>query len=110
MKRKHRAGKEFVWAIETVEERILLSAAYPDPHLPAGYAIHPNIDTRKLQSIISANGTPGITGSATPLGLTPAQVRGAYGADSILFNGIVGDGEGADDCDRRCLRPPQRFF
>ncbi|MDB5326521.1 MAG: peptidase in kexin sedolisin, partial [Phycisphaerales bacterium] len=33
-------------------------------------------------------------GSPGPVGLTPAQVRHAYGLDSVSFNGIVGDGTG----------------
>jgi hypothetical protein len=32
--------------------------------------------------------------SASPRGYTPAQVRQAYGFDSVRFNGIVGDGTG----------------
>ena len=33
-------------------------------------------------------------GSPGPVGLTPTQVRHAYGLDAISFNGIVGDGTG----------------
>lgn len=33
-------------------------------------------------------------GSPAPVGLTPTQVRHAYGLDTVSFNGIVGDGTG----------------
>ncbi|HZL35042.1 MAG TPA: dockerin type I domain-containing protein [Tepidisphaeraceae bacterium] len=49
---------------------------------------HPNI--------MAAQGPGGFRPAAdsSPIGLTPAQVRGAYGVDSINFSGIVGDGTG----------------
>src|SRR5262245_61898304 len=42
---------------------------------------------------------PLVEGSATPVGLTPAQIRGAYGlgqfgASPITFGGVQGDGSG----------------
>ena len=37
---------------------------------------------------VSPNGSPG------PVGLTPAQVRHAYGFDSITFGSVTGDGSG----------------
>ncbi len=35
-----------------------------------------------------------LSGFAAPYGLSPAQVRHAYGFDAVRFNGIVGDGTG----------------
>ncbi len=34
------------------------------------------------------------TGSNGPYGLSPSQIRGAYGIDAVRFNGVVGDGTG----------------
>jgi subtilase family serine protease len=33
-------------------------------------------------------------GSTTPYGMTPAQMRHAYGADAVSFGGVTGDGTG----------------
>src|SRR5262249_4078958 len=33
-------------------------------------------------------------GSPTPVGLTPAQIRLAYGFDSVVFGTVTGDGTG----------------
>ncbi len=35
-----------------------------------------------------------LSGSATPLGYTPAQIRQAYGFNQISFGGVAGDGTG----------------
>jgi subtilase family serine protease len=40
------------------------------------------------------NGSANPYGSPAPVGLTPSQIRLAYGFNSINFNGIVGDGTG----------------
>ena len=34
---------------------------------------------------------------------SPVAMRHAYGVDGISMNGVVGDRERADDCDRRCV-------
>ncbi len=33
-------------------------------------------------------------GNASPVGLTPAQIKSAYGIDSVMFGSVVGDGTG----------------
>jgi SdrD B-like domain len=33
-------------------------------------------------------------GSASPVGLTPAQIKSAYGINSVMFGSVVGDGTG----------------
>src|SRR5262245_41323386 len=72
---------------EPLERRQLLSASEP---------MSPNI-------VISPHGIkPNAVGSAAPVGLTPAQVRAAYGFDaivngtqrSITFGGVKADGAG----------------
>jgi len=51
----------------------------------------------QIQPDVLLNAGPGLTLLATPApsaGLTPAQIRKAYGIDSIAVDGIVGDGSG----------------
>src|SRR5438128_2188426 len=81
---------------EALERRTLLAA--PDSQV---------LDTAQLEQEIARNiivhvpieATP-LAGSATPVGLTPAQLRGAYGlgqygtASAIKFGTIEGDGSG----------------
>ncbi len=78
--------------IEPLEERSLLSAS---PHTPAGWAAQPAFRADNLV-------TPD-SGSASPSGLTPIDVRGWYGLGSygsggitggIMFGGTQGDGSG----------------
>src|SRR5215510_6978057 len=38
--------------------------------------------------------TAPLANATTPSGLTPAQVRKAYGFDKVFFGGVVGDGAG----------------
>ncbi|MDB5334080.1 MAG: hypothetical protein JWP03_5231 [Phycisphaerales bacterium] len=87
---------------------MLLSAA------PAGWQAHPvatpyffnhtPVQTVTSQPVSHRHGhhatanssaiTAAYSGSASASGLTPAQVRGAYGVSGISFNGITGDGTG----------------
>ncbi|MDB5171895.1 MAG: hypothetical protein JWN51_668 [Phycisphaerales bacterium] len=89
--------------IESLDARMLLSGA------PSGWQAHPvamphffdhtstQTVTRQHPRQMTAN-QAGIraaySGSATASGLTPAQVRGAYGVTGISFNGVAGDGAG----------------
>ncbi len=65
-------------ALEYLEDRTLLSAAYPAAHA------------------LAPGPVPSFAGAGLPAGLSPAQVRHAYGFDQITFaNGAVrGDGSG----------------
>ncbi|HWE92329.1 MAG TPA: hypothetical protein VG269_00005 [Tepidisphaeraceae bacterium] len=94
--------------IEALDARVLLSAA------PAEWQAHPvatpyffnhtPVQTVASQPVAHRHGhhstgnQPAITaayaGAATASGLTPAQVRGAYGVPGISFNGVAGDGTG----------------
>ncbi len=71
-------------AVESLESRVLLSATTGDQEM----FVHPNYEV--LTDAVSPNATSG------PTGLSPAQIRQAYGFNSITFaNGtIVGDGTG----------------
>jgi hypothetical protein len=62
--------------VELLESRELLSGFTPD------YVILPH-----------AGATP--FGSAGPTGMTPSQIRQAYGFNQITFNGVAGNGAGA---------------
>ena len=66
--------------LETLEDRTLMS----------GSTLHTNF------IIFPYAGGGGVNpyGSGSPIGLTPPQVRKAYGYDSINISGIVGDGTG----------------
>src|SRR5262249_38777013 len=64
---------------EPLETRMLLT---PTTATLAHVVATPNID------MISPLAT------ASPTGLSPAQVRAAYGFNSVSFNGIVGTGAG----------------
>ena len=78
---------------EVLEAKTLLSVG---AQLPAGWEAQPSIKADLLNGFNSA-------GSSAPDGLSPYQVRGAYGLDTyasgmltnpIAFNGIPGDGSG----------------
>ncbi len=60
-------------ALENLEDRTLLTVAYPTVHLlnPAA-----------------------ATAAALPAGFSPAQIRHAYGFDQIAFGSVQGDGSG----------------
>jgi hypothetical protein len=63
--------------IESLEQRQLLTIAAAD------LVVKPLLDAR-----------PAASGGSSVAGLTPQQVRKAYGFDQISFNGITGDGSG----------------
>ena len=78
---------------EALEARCLLSASL---QLPTGWHATPIADPNFFHS-------PHVSGSSAPYGLTPNQIRGAYGLGSytsgvpsqgISFGGIQGDGRG----------------
>jgi len=69
--------------LEWLEDRTLLDAAAPMSR-PTFILSHPN----------AGGGGSGFNGSVGPIGYSPAQVRKAYGLDSIVVGGIVGDGAG----------------
>jgi hypothetical protein len=72
---RHRSSRELMAAVvEALEGRWLLSAA-------AEMTAYPLDDTVPA-------------GNATPVGFTPAQIKSAYGIDSVLFGSVVGDGTG----------------
>ena len=68
--------------LEPMEERTLLSVAFPCyPIVYPGASGAPSVQIAPLSS-------------SGPVGLTPAQVRAAFGIDQIKLNSIVGDGNG----------------
>ena len=75
--------------IEAIESRLLLSAAVSSVMSPVAdpHYLHPHSSA----SVKKAATNPGIS---SPDGLTPAQIRGAYGISSTNFDGIAGDGTG----------------
>jgi hypothetical protein len=80
------------WCAEQLESRRLLSSG-------AGVVTYPTYAFQDAKNeFISAEiadsrqVTP--LGTITPMGLTPAQVRHAYGFDQISFGGVAGDGSG----------------
>jgi subtilase family serine protease len=83
-------GRLSVW-IEAVEPRLLLSRAVvpiTGPQITSWYPHPVGLD----QNFVSV--TPSAGGATSPDGITPAQMRASYGASSISFNGIAGDGTG----------------
>ena len=71
-----RAAARFRLTLDVLEARAVPSATA----VPEFTRAHPN----------------GVTpaGASAPVGLTPAQVRGAYGFDTLAFGSVVGDGTG----------------
>ena len=77
-----------------MEDRTLLSVV---PTLPASWLAQPALATQ-------LHDTPDGSGSWMPVGLTPNQIRGAYGLgtydssgtlnNAVMFHGIQGDGSG----------------
>lgn len=88
-----------VGLFEPLEGRTMLSA------VPAGWQAKPVAVPHFLTQALNqhaehaaqrnnASVTADYSGSSTAYGLTPAQVRGAYGVNNISFNGVTGDGSG----------------
>src|SRR5271157_4773986 len=68
--------------------RSALSTAAPVKLNPLGTSSGP-VECIPLDIVV-----PGSGNANSPVGLTPAQIRKAYGVDSIDLNGVVGDGKG----------------
>ena len=64
--------------MEPLEERLLLSAAVATHN----FVIYNQVGASQLAK------------SASPVGLTPSQIRTAYGADEVLFGSVAGNGSG----------------
>jgi Kelch motif len=79
--------------IQFLEGRLLLSGT-PVTTLPTAAGLdHTNFVTvNHLGVAVGGSSTP--AGLTTPFGITPAQMRQAYGMGSISFGGITGDGTG----------------
>lgn len=79
------------FGLEILEGRALLSAS-----LFSKAEVGHNWRAQRAQPTVRAAHLNGTTpfASAGATGLTPAQMRHAYGVDSINFNGITGDGAG----------------
>ena len=77
------------YLLELMEQRLLLSTSIPG--LPAGWvASHPFQPT----NTITIDGVVKPDSSASPEGLTPGQMTGAYGVNDITFGGVAGNGAG----------------
>ena len=102
-----------VSVIEPLEARCHLSATIKHTHTIThghGKVIRPNTDAKPTHapktksakgtaqttdlSVVPADATTDDTGSSTPYGLLPSQVRNAYGVNNISFNGTTGNGSG----------------
>jgi subtilase family serine protease len=79
MKLRRSGSARPVLSVERLEERLTMSASVGSLHATAT----PNLTSMKKP-----------LGSSTPYGMTPAQIRTAYGFNNISFNGVVGDGAG----------------
>ena len=95
-----------------MEPRYLLSSAIPTSALPPGtYGVNsaagleigispiPNVNTPQFLLLdsspsLQSDGTLAPFDGTTPTGLTPTQVRHAYGVDQVMFGSLVGDGTG----------------
>lgn len=96
--------------VQPLESRLLLSAAAHQASVRSAVLkhveprkLHFHLEIHKLHNTVRAADAgkhPGVhgalnTGLTSPAGgVTPQQMRGAYGAASINFNGITGDGTG----------------
>jgi subtilase family serine protease len=94
-------------AMETLEVRALLSSSLVTHALGHGvklktpktdyqYAKHSVTTNYTQYQIVTPAGdaTPNATGSSSPLGYTPAQIRSAYGVNNIDFGSAAGTGAG----------------
>jgi subtilase family serine protease len=77
----HRNAYHRRLSCEPLEDRRLLNASMPFHHLA-------------FDPITGGDLSSAAVGSATPTGYTPAQIRTAYGIDSIKVGSLVGDGAG----------------
>src|SRR3954464_4610659 len=79
MKLRRLSSRSCPLSLERLEERLTMSASVGSLH--AGAIPH-------LASLKKP------VGSSTPYGMTPSEIRTAYGFNNISFNGVVGDGAG----------------
>ncbi|HEX4608679.1 MAG TPA: S53 family peptidase, partial [Urbifossiella sp.] len=71
---------------------------------PADSRFRPALDVLECRAVPAANAVPGYMtaqsegatpdGSPAPVGLTPAQIRGAYGFNAVTFGTVTGNGAG----------------
>jgi subtilisin-like proprotein convertase family protein len=85
-------------ACELLEDRRLLSAS-PAEHVIKALAPTTPMTAQPMAEAVVSDASPAAFGSGTQVGLTPAQIRHAYGFDQIMFNTgasgtIAGDGAG----------------
>jgi subtilase family serine protease len=84
LRRQHKiAAQRFAAEIQLLEARVLLSG-------------NPASQVAQVDLVRYASGIfgPQASGSQTPTGYTPAQIKQAYGFNQISFNGVAGDGTG----------------
>jgi subtilase family serine protease len=74
--------------VELLEDRRLLDAGLSFTHI----IYEPSQDAASSGSMAPAASTP--AGSSTPVGLTPTQIRTAYGVNLLKLGSITGDGTG----------------
>ena len=79
---RKRARKSKRLAIESLERRVMMSAAHDAVAHPTYHLYTP-----------PGNVSP-FLGSSSPGGITPAQMRQAYGVNNIKFGSVTGDGSG----------------
>ena len=79
---KRNAANRTSYVAEGLERRIHLDST------PIGYAVAPHLPALEADEV-----TP-LVGTATPTGLTPANMRSAYGINAISFGGVSGTGAG----------------
>src|SRR5262245_38745001 len=88
-----RKVRPFVARFESLEPRCLLASAASANAAIIGSAPD-GLFARPLHKLFSLDELVPLA-SSSPVGLTPAKIRHAYGFDQITFgNGIVGDGAG----------------
>lgn len=86
-KRGYRNGHRTFAVCEAMERRVVLSAAAGSL---GDLVAHPMLALPAGQTAL-----PAASGSSSPTGITPAQMRKFYGVDKVVFaGGIVGDGRG----------------
>ncbi len=87
-------------ALESLETRITPVVIAPTPFdaaipIVAYPAVRGLVDSNAYSTAPSGVSSPArVTGSTSPVGLTPQQVRNAYGINGIAFGSITGNGAG----------------
>ena len=96
-----RRGRKFLpCTLESLEIRLALSAsssalgpAISPAEVYPTYVRYP-VRSTELSALASSRVQPEAWGSAVPYGMTPAQIREAYGINNITLPSGVGDGAG----------------